>query len=159
VPSHKGGESGWSCNLASGTYPHAVLLKRHLLLYQLEFDNDNKVLCTVFEGRYSFADFLSSGEATHRLIMEKNPVARIWDFSKVTHFDIRSVDIYKLADTFPIYPPGVSRFVVASSDYVYGRLRMWRGLGENISPELQVVRTRKEAYQILGLPGMKLERI
>ena len=127
--------------------------------YYLEFDKDNKVLCTTFEGRYSFADFLSSGEATHRHTLEKNPVAGIWDISEVTHFDISSVDIYKLADTFSIYPLGVSRFVVVSSDYVYGRLRMWQGLSEKNRPELQVVRTREEAYQMLGLQGMKLERV
>ena len=127
--------------------------------YRLEFDKDNKVLCTAFEGQLSFADFLPSEVETRRYIQEKTPVAGIWDYSEVTSFDVSPIEVRQMAKMPPIYPPGVPRFAIAPSDYVYRMFRMFQILGEENRPDLQVVRTRKEAYKILGFQGMNFERI
>jgi hypothetical protein len=59
----------------------------------------------------------------------------------------------------PVYSPGVPRFAIAPSDYMYGMFRMFQMLGEKNRPDLQVVRTREKAYKILGFRGVNFERI
>jgi hypothetical protein len=127
--------------------------------YNFEFDKDNKVLSTTFKGRLFFADFLPSEVETRRHILEKNPVAGIWDYSGVTNFALSSPEIQQLSQTPPFYPSGVSRFVIAPGDYMFGMFRMFQMLGEKNHPELEVVRTSEDAYMILGFQGMNLERI
>jgi hypothetical protein len=91
--------------------------------------------------------------------LEKNPVAGIWDFSEVTSFALSSPEVHQMAQTPPFYPPGIPRFVITPSDYMYGMFRMFQILGEANYPGLQVVRTGEEAFRILGIHGMKFERI
>jgi hypothetical protein len=127
--------------------------------HHFEFDRDNKVFCTSYEEELSLADFLSVGEETRRRILDMNPVAGMSDFSEVTSFALSSAEVRQMAETPPVYPPGIPRFVVAPRDYIYGMARMFQMFAEVNRPELQVVRTRLEAYKILGLQGMNFERM
>jgi hypothetical protein len=126
--------------------------------YHLEFDKHNKVLCTSFEGRLSFADWLSARRETLGHILEKNPAAGIWDYSHVDPFDVTPAEIGQMASRPSFYAPGVPQFSVASSDHVFETLRMFQMLSKKTRPELQVVRTREEAYKMLGIKGTKYLR-
>jgi hypothetical protein len=117
--------------------------------FRFEFDEDRRVLCAIFTGKFSVADFQSAGTEIRWHISNRNPVAEIWDYSEVTSFDISSNEIRQMANAPPTHPPGLPEFIVAPSDYLYGMMRMFQVLSETIRHGLRVIRTREEAYGIL----------
>jgi len=129
------------------------------LPYRFEFDNENKVLCTTFEGRLAFTDLLSSREETRRHILEKAPVAGIWDYSGVTRIDLSSSEVHQMAQMVPFYPLVVPLVAIAPNDYMCGMLRMFQILSAETRSELKISGTREEAYKILGIQGMNFESI
>ena len=75
----------------------------------------------------------------------------ITDFTQVTHFEISSEQIRRVADSkSPL--ERAQRVMVAPSDEAYGTSRMFQTLAGRTRPNISVVRTLEEAYKVLGIP-------
>ena len=126
--------------------------------FHCELDRESQVLCTAFDGSFTFGDFLASGEETRRHITDKI-TAVIWDYTEVTSFDVSTAEIRQMAAMPSPYPAGIPSIAVAPTDYVYGMFRMFQILSEATRPHLGVVRTREDAYRMLGIARMNFDRV
>ena len=71
---------------------------------------------------------------------------RIFDLSAVTSIQVTSAAMQQLARMPPIIDDPLPRFIVASSDLVYGLARMFQSYGRKTRQALHVVRRITEAY-------------
>jgi hypothetical protein len=82
----------------------------------------------------------------------RHPTVRVAPSSTlrgVTKFEVSSHTVRGLARSAPAIPVGYARVIVAPQAHLYGMMRMFQMLGELTRPDLQVVRTMEEAYQLL----------
>jgi hypothetical protein len=75
----------------------------------------------------------------------------IFDLSAVTSIQVTSAAMQELARMSPITDDPLPRFIVASSDLVYGLARMFQSYGGQTRQALHVVRTITEACSGLGI--------
>lgn len=115
----------------------------------LEFDAKNEVLRGTLVGRVTDAILLDSYAEAARCTKLLLPCRGIWDFSKVTEFEVSTDAIKQVVGLPPIMPSGHLRVIVASRDAHFGMMRMLQMLSEKSRPELHVVRTMDEAYRLL----------
>ena len=127
--------------------------------YHFAFDRNSRVLCTIFEGRYSLAVFFSAVEETRRHASITMPAAGILDFTQVTECDIGQDEIRHMATIPPGYPPSTPRIAVAPSDIMYGLFRMLQVFCETARLPVSVVRTLKEAHEELGIRDADFQKI
>lgn len=74
----------------------------------------------------------------------------ITDFTEVTQFNISTNQIREVAETQSPLAES-KRVMVAPSDVAYGTSRMFQALAWHTRPNITVVRTLAEAYQVLGI--------
>lgn len=115
----------------------------------VDFDATNNILRGTLDGRMTGAILLDLYLRTAEYMSSHPPCRGILDFSAVTEFEVSVSAIRQVAATPPAFPPGYMRIVVIPKDYIYGLARMFQILGERTRPELWVVRTMDEAYDLL----------
>ena len=76
----------------------------------------------------------------------------ISDFREVTNIDAMIEDIHRCAHTPDPFLHETKRVIVAPQALIYGLARMYQMMGEEMHPNLYVVRTIEEAQRILGTP-------
>ena len=86
-----------------------------------------------------------------RILSSRPPCRGIIDFSGATTFDVSNETIRRLANLPPVFGGTSPGIIVASQDILFGMARMFSILGERTRPNMQVVRTIEEAYEILGI--------
>ncbi|HEX4427108.1 MAG TPA: hypothetical protein VH079_17040 [Terriglobales bacterium] len=119
------------------------------MVFNMSFDARNNLLRVTLEGEVTDA-ILADSYATAAKYVAANPPCRgVWDFSKVTQFEVSTDTIRELARTSPIIVSGHMRVVVAPQDHLYGMARMFQILGQETRSDLHVVRTMDEAYCLL----------
>ena len=120
--------------------------------YQIDFDSTNRVLRARFEGRVTDDDLKSGYRFGQENVTGFDPLSGITDFSGVTTVAFSAQTMRELARTKPILP-NPSRVVVfvAPSPDLFGMARLFELEGAEARPNLQVVRTMAEAYQVLNI--------
>jgi hypothetical protein len=119
------------------------------MAFAIEFDARNNILCARLEGRVT-DDILSNCYAAVARYAVSHPACRgIADVSGVAEFSVSSRAIRELAATPPAIPEPYMRVFVAPQAHVYGMARMFQILGASTRPNLHVVHTLDEAYQLL----------
>ncbi len=120
--------------------------------YFLEFDPVNRILCCRMEGQVTEAEFVEYyGEAVE-LAAQLQPRAWITDLCGVTSFEVSSRAISDQAGQPPVLSdPSAPRVVIARSPSLFGVARMFQLRGQQTRPNLHVVHTHAEAWEILGL--------
>lgn len=73
----------------------------------------------------------------------------ISDFREVTNIDAMIEDIHRCAHTPDPFLHETKRVIVAPQALIYGLARMYQMMGEDLHPNLYVVRTMEEARCIL----------
>ena len=125
-----------------------------------EFDSANRILRCRFEGAVT-DDSLSEcyrGIGKYAALMA--PSTGILDLSAVASFEVSPETIRKLASLPPAIPdPRTPRVIVAPSPQVFGMARMFEIHGESTRPSLHVVRTKEEAFAILGILEPQFEPV
>jgi len=117
--------------------------------FVFSFDAKNKIILVAVQGHISDA-VLSDGYASMgKYAASHGPCRAIVDASGVTKFEVSSHTVRGLARSAPAIPVGYARVIVAPQAHLYGMMRMFQMLGELTRPDLQVVRTMEEAYQLL----------
>lgn len=117
----------------------------------VDFDAKNNILRGTLEGAMTGEVLLDLYERATQYMASHPPCRGILDFSGVTDFEVPSDAIRQVAASPPVVPAGFMRVLVIPQVFIFGLARMFQILGEKHRPELQVVRTMKEAYQLLGL--------
>jgi hypothetical protein len=117
--------------------------------FVMEFDAKNNILRGALEGRVTDTILLDCYWAAARYAASHPPCRGLWDFSKVSDFDVSSDTIRQVVETPPIIRSGYMRVAVAPQDLLFGMMRMLQILSEKTRPELHVVRTMDEAYRLL----------
>ena len=79
--------------------------------------------------------------------------AHIIDFSEVTSFNVSTTFLQALALRQPVFNAGAWQIIVAPQKNIYGLSRMTQTLREPQLPNIAVVKTIQEAYQILKIEG------
>jgi len=117
----------------------------------VDFDVKNNVLRGTLQGAMTGAILLDFYTRAEQFMASRPPCRGILDFSGVTEFEVSSQAIRKIAATPPLLPPGYMRVLVIPQIFIFGLARMFQILGEKNRPELQVVRTMDEAFDLLGV--------
>lgn len=120
--------------------------------YQIDFDSTNRVLRARFEGRVTDDDLKSGYRFGQENVTRFDPLSGITDFSGVTTVAFSAQTMRELARTKPIMPkPSRVVVFVAPSPDLFGMARLFELEGAEARPNLQVVRTMAEAYQVLNI--------
>jgi hypothetical protein len=127
--------------------------------YRFEYDAIHKILLVVLEGEVEDRDLSTGLEGIRARVGQLNPTAGITDFSAITAFSASGQSVRAAAALPDPYPPETPRFVIAPADYLFGIARMYELVANRPNAMLKVVRSREEAYAILGIQDPKFERL
>jgi hypothetical protein len=119
----------------------------------------NNILRRAIQGQVTDEGLQDAYEAAEKYVALHGPYRAIWDFSRVTQFDVSTEAIREIAQKPPIVPSGYMRVLVAPQDFLYGLTRMFQILSERNHPDLHVVRTMDEAYTLLRVKSPEFSPI
>ena len=126
--------------------------------YTFDFDLTNGILRCRLNGRVTdgeFRDFIRTGA---EYAVRTHPSAGVVDLSEVASFEVSAQTILELAKLTPVVrDSNLRRVVIAPSSDIYGMMRMFEMEGEETRPNLQVVRTEREAWAILAVQNPRFE--
>ncbi len=126
--------------------------------YTFDFDLTNGILRSRLHGRVTDGDFKDFIRAGAEYAVRTHPRAGVVDLSEVVYFDVSAQTILELAKLAPVLrDPNLRRVVIAPSPNTYGMMRMFEIGGEEMRPDLQVVRTEREAWAILAVQNPRFE--
>jgi hypothetical protein len=117
---------------------------------QVAVDRGRKLVITSYSGEVSDADVASQISEIKRSAPYDPDYRAITDFTAVTQFNISTNQIREVAETQSPLAES-KRVMVAPSDVAYGTSRMFQALAWHTRPNITVVRTLPEAYQVLGI--------
>jgi len=126
--------------------------------YTFDFDLTNRILRCRLHGRVTdgeFKDFIRIGA---EYAVRTHPSAGVVDLSEVASFEVSAQTILELAKLAPVVrDSNLRRVVIAPPSDIYGMMRMFEIEGEETRPDLQVVRTEREAWAILAVQNPRFE--
>ncbi len=128
--------------------------------YRFEFDRVNRILRASIEGAIADEEISIFRTDTAKLVGEAKPSSCIVDLSQTKQYDISSANIRVLGKSAPAVP-GISILVVvvAPSTHMFGLTRMFQITSEETRPWLRVVKSSKEAYQLLRVESPSFEPV
>jgi hypothetical protein len=116
----------------------------------VEVDRTRKLVLTFYSGEVTDTDVKQQIADIHRAAPYDPDYRVITDFTQVTQFEISAEQIKEVASTeSPLSK--ATRIMVAPSDIAYGTSRMFQALAWHTRPNITVVRTLVEAYEVLGV--------
>jgi len=127
--------------------------------FRFEFDAQNKILLSRFEGRLTDESTLEFYAAAWKHAAATSARAGIVDVSAVTEFAVSSEILRQLAGQKPPLSNTMERprVIVAPQTVAFGLFRMFQISGEHTRPLLRVVRTMDEAFAALGVQSPHFE--
>jgi hypothetical protein len=128
--------------------------------YHFEFDRKNMILLTVVHGDYTDEEQLSINADIRKHAMALKPKAGIGDMTAITTCNVSPAAVQIAARESSPYEAGTARFLVAQADHVFGMGRMYQMTAKEKSrASMQIVRTREEALEALGVTDAEFERV
>jgi hypothetical protein len=127
--------------------------------YFFELDKANSVFLSGWEGSVTDDELDSSCAAAIKFALSHPLCKGILDFTRATSFDISSEAIWRLAKSPPVPYLEKMHVIVAPTEVIFGLGRMYSMLGDETRPNLHVVRTMKEAYDLLGIKDPQFRRL
>ncbi len=121
--------------------------------YHFEFDSGSRIHLAVVQGRINDSELQEL-----YFEMQKRPLIGILDLTGVTDFDVRSETIRGLANLPPTAQSPRLRAVVAPTDSLFGIVRMFQLRGAATRERLHIVRTLREALELLGVSSPQFRR-
>jgi hypothetical protein len=113
-------------------------------------DRKLKLVVTTYSGQVTDADVARQISEIQSGAPYDSEYRAITDFTHVTQFEISSEQIRLVADSKS--PLGnAHRVMVAPSDVAYGTSRMFQMLAGRTRPNISVVRSLAEAYDVFGI--------
>jgi hypothetical protein len=128
--------------------------------HHIDFDATNRILRARFEGRVTDDELKEVYRFGQENVARFDPHAGITDFSGVTEVAFSTQTVRDLALSKPIMPdPSRLVVLVASAPHLFGIARMFEMLGAESRPNLHVVRTAEEAYEVLNVRQPQFEPV
>lgn len=126
--------------------------------HSFDLDPANGILRCSLSGEVTdevLKDFFRTGAV---LAKQTHPTAGVIDLSKVTSFSVSAQTVRELSKAAPVLrDPGLRRVVIAPSPQIFGMMRMFEMEGQDVRPDVHVVRTEKEAWAILAVEKPQFE--
>ena len=120
--------------------------------YQIDFDGNNRILRARFIGRVTDDDLRNMYRFGQENVARFDPLSGITDFSEATAVAFSPQTMRDLARTKPIMPdPSRTVIFIAPTPDLFGMGRLFELEGADSRPNLRVVRTAEEAYEILNV--------
>jgi hypothetical protein len=116
----------------------------------VEVDRTRKLVLTFYSGEVTDTDVKQQITDINRAAPYDPDYRVITDFTQVTQFEISAEQIKEVASTASPLAKA-TRVMVAPSDIAYGTSRMFQALAWHTRPNITVVRTLVEAYEVLGV--------
>jgi hypothetical protein len=115
----------------------------------LKIDPQRRVVYSAFYGRLTAEEMVG-----HRNVIATDPDFRshfneVTDFTSVTEADVSEATLRAIAANPSLYDASVIHIVVAPSEPLFQIASKYRDLARTSRPNLHVVRTRAEAYELL----------
>lgn len=118
--------------------------------YAFDFDLTNGILRCRLSGPVTDEVLQEFFQVGSRQAVRTRPTAGVVDLSEVTSLEVASETIRQIAKSAPVLNnPELRRVIIAPTPHLYGMMRMFATQGEEIRPNLHVVRSEKEAWAIL----------
>jgi hypothetical protein len=120
--------------------------------YLIDFDTTNRILRARFLGRVTDDDLRNMYRFGQENVARFDPLSGITDFSEATAVAFSPQTMRDLARTKPIMPdPSRPVIFIAPTPDLFGMGRLFELEGADSRPNLRVVRTAEEAYEILNV--------
>jgi hypothetical protein len=120
--------------------------------YLIDFDATNRILRARLIGRVTDDDLRDVFRFGQENVARFDPLSGITDFSEVTEVAFSPQTMRELARTQPIMPdPRRHVIFVAPTPDLFGMARMFELEGAEARPNLCVVHSAEEAYEILSV--------
>jgi len=119
--------------------------------FTLQSDSEHRVLLITLGKIVTEASALATYTAVEQFIAAEGPHSGITDLSGVEKLNVSSDFIRFLAAKPPMIPDGMSRIAVAPRTDIYAVSRMFQLLRDSRGRSLEVLRTLKEAFELLGM--------
>ena len=128
--------------------------------YQIDFDAANRILRARFIGRVTDDDLRDMYRFGQDNVARLDPLSGITDFSEVTAVAFSPQTMRDIAHTKPIMPDRTRPVIfVAPTPDLFGMARMFELESADARPNLRVVHTADEAYQILNVRDPKFASV
>lgn len=130
------------------------------LSYQFDFDSRNSILRCRIKGHVTDEIIKEYYFVAADCFAQVCPLRGVFDLSTVVSFEISAQAIRELASRAPVMPdPSRVRVIVAPSNNMFALARMFQFEGAGTRPNLHVVHTLREAWEILGVHRPQFERL
>ncbi len=119
----------------------------------LKIDPQRQVVYSAFYGNLTAEEMVG-----HRAVIAADPDFKSYfnevvDFTAVTEADVPEAALRAMASSPSLYEDSVVHIVVAPTDPLFQIASKYRDLAQTSRPNLFVVRTRAEAYELLPDPS------
>ncbi|MDE3170177.1 MAG: hypothetical protein KGL75_08540 [Acidobacteriota bacterium] len=120
--------------------------------FTFDFDLANGILRCRLAGRITDRELREFFRTGADLAVRVHPAAGVIDLSGVTAFDVSSKTIREQSRVEPaLRDPELKRVVIAPASDTFGMMRMFELEGQDVRPDIHVVRSEKEAWAILAV--------
>lgn len=128
--------------------------------HHFRFDLEHRILLTVLEGDIDGAEIQTIDDEMRAAIVRTRPLVGISDLTAVKSFVVPD-DILRNAARRdpPPFPPDTPRFIVASSDFLYGMMRMYELTADRPEGKLGIVRRLDDALSAIGVSDAHFEML
>ena len=116
---------------------------------RVSVDRDRRLAKRTYSGVVTSHDLLDSIHRYQHIPGFEPSFNELMDFREVENIDAPVDDIRYCATLPAPFLAETKRIIIAPKEIVYGLARMYQILGEDIHPNLHVVRTMEEADRIL----------
>ena len=116
----------------------------------LKIDPRRRVVYSTFYGRLTDQEILDHRSSIASDSNFNREFSEIVDFSAVTEVAVSESTLARLAGTQSLYSPSVQHIVVAPDNTTSKLANHFKELAKQSRPNLHVVRSRAEAYKLLG---------
>ncbi len=127
--------------------------------HHFEFDYEHRILLIVMEGDIDGQEIWEIDKNMRERVVRMKPNAGISDLSGVIAFHVPGQIMRSAALQEPPFPPETSRFIVAPTDVLFGMSRMYEMVANRPAGKLQVVRSRAEALNAIGVQNTKFDML
>ncbi len=126
--------------------------------YSFDFDLANGILRCRLDGRVTDEIVKEFFRVGAEFAKRTHPAAGVIDLSGVTSFQVSARVLREESKVPPVLnDPDLRRVVIAPSPETYGLMRMFELEGEDIRPNIRVVRSEQQAWAILGVENPQFE--
>ena len=127
--------------------------------FYFEYDAADKVFAVRMAGVVTDDVFKACYAETLRRAAGREIRAALIDLSAVDRYDVSAAAMRDAGKLQPLFPDPTPRYLIATSDDMFGMARMLQLVSDPGREGMRVVRSVQEAYDAIGLNTARFERL